>query len=288
MKYHNTAKKQNNFFLWEYIENLGRNAIVFARFVSFSFQNMVSNLGRASLFISSTITSIFKRPLGFELLLRQFEVVGVRSFPVVLMTGVITGMVFVLQSYYQLKRFSLEGMMGSTVSINAVKELGPVLVAFVLSGRIGSAITAELSTMKVTEQVDAMQSMGVNPVKYLVAPRFLACLIMLPTLTIFSDLMGIIGGYIAAVHLFGINGRFFLQQARLFLFISDIFIGLLKAATFGMIIAIVGCYKGFSVDTTAGAEGVGDVTTGSAVTSIILILIMNFFLDHLLYGILGL
>jgi phospholipid/cholesterol/gamma-HCH transport system permease protein len=288
MRFYNTVENQRNFFLWVFIENLGQNAIAVARFFNLRFQLMVTNLGRASLFISSTIVSIFKRPLGFELLLKQLEVVGVRSFPVVLLTGIITGMVFVLQSYYQLKRFSLEGMMGSTVSINAVKELGPVLVAFVLSGRIGAAITAELSTMKVTEQVDAMHSMGVNPIKYLVAPRFLACFIMLPTLTIFSDLMGIIGGYLGAVYLFGINGRFFLQQARLFLFISDIFIGLLKAATFGMIIAIVGCYKGFSVDTTAGAEGVGDVTTGSAVTSIILILVMNFFLDHLLYGVLGL
>ncbi|HIE27275.1 TPA: ABC transporter permease [Candidatus Poribacteria bacterium] len=288
MKFYNTVENWNNFFLCILIGNLGRNAIAFARFFNLSFQRMVTNLGNVSLFVSSTILSIFKRPLGFELLLKQFEVVGVRSFPIVLLTGIITGMVFVLQSYYQLKRFSLEGMMGSTVSINAVKELGPVLVAFVLSGRIGSAITAELSTMKVTEQVDAMHSMGVNPIKYLVAPRFLACFIMLPTLTIFSDLMGIIGGYLAAVYLFGINGKFFLQQARLFLFISDIFIGLLKAATFGMIIAIVGCYKGFSVNTTAGAEGVGDVTTGSAVTSIILILVMNFFLDHLLYGVLGL
>lgn len=288
MKFYNTAENQNNFFLWVFIGNLGRSAIVVAQLLNLSFQSMVTNLGNASLFISSTIQSIFKRPLGFELLLKQFEVVGVRSFPIVLLTGIITGMVFVLQSYYQLKRLSMEGMMGSTVSINAVKELGPVLVAFVLSGRIGSAITAELSTMKVTEQVDAMHSMGVNPIKYLVAPRFLACFIMLPTLTIFSDLMGIIGGYLAAVYLFGINGKFFLQQARLFLFISDIFVGLLKAATFGMIIAIVGCYKGFSVDTTAGAEGVGDVTTGSAVTSIILILVMNFLLDHLLYGVLGL
>ena len=288
MRYHNIAEKNEKFFLWGYIECLGRNAIAFARFLNLRFQSIVSSLGNASLFVSSTITSIFKRPLGFELLLKQFEVVGVGSFPVVLLTGIITGMVFVLQSYYQLKQFSLEGMMGSTVAINAVKELGPVLVAFVLSGRIGSAITAELSTMKVTEQVDAMRSMGVDPVKYLVVPRFLACFIMLPILTIFSDFMGIIGGYIAAVGLFNINGRFFLKQARLFLFISDIFVGLLKAATFGMIIAIVGCYKGFSVDTTAGAEGVGDVTTGSAVTSIILILVINFFLDHLLYGVLGL
>jgi len=248
---------------------------------------MVRNLGDASLFVSSTIQSVFKRPLGFQLLLKQLEVVGLRSFSIVLLTGIITGMVFVLQSYYQLREFSLEGMMGSTVAVNAVKELGPVLVAFVLAGRIGASITAELSTMKVTEQVDAMQSMGVNPVKYLVVPRFLACFIMLPILTIFSDIMGIGGGYFAAVYIFKINGRFFLEQARLFLFISDIFIGLLKAATFGMIIAIVGCYKGFSVKTTAGAEGVGEVTTGSAVTSIILILIMNFFLDHLLYGVLG-
>lgn len=163
-----------------------------------------------------------------------------------------------------------------------------MLTAFVLASRIGAAMTAELGTMMVTEQVDAMQAMAVDPVKYLVVPRFLACTIMLSVLTIYSSICSILGGYITVVYLFKMNGVYFLTQVKDFIYINTILVSLIKAAVFGMVIAIVGCYKGFSVPSASGAEGVGKATTGSAVTSLILILIVDFFLNHLMYAVLEL
>lgn len=247
----------------------------------------INDVGNASILAYSTIISIFKRPFGLPLILKQFDAIGVNSLSVVLITGVFTGMVTALQAYYQLAELATEGMAGRIISVSVTKELGPVITAFVLAGRIGSAITAELGTMKVTEQIDAMQSMAVSPVKYLVAPRFIACTIMLPILTVFSIICGLIGGYLTVVYLFKMNGAFFINQVRSFLFLNDILIGLVKSMVFGMVIAIIACYKGFSVDTTAGAEGVGNATTGTAVISLILILVANFFLDHLFYEVLG-
>jgi len=248
----------------------------------------INAVGDASILAYSTVTSIFKRPFGFQLILKQFDAIGVNSLSVVLLTGVFTGMVMALQTYYQLAEIATEGMAGRIISVSVTKELGPIITAFVLAGRIGSAITAELGTMKVTEQIDAMQSMAVSPVKYLVAPRFIACSIMLPILTVFSVVCGLIGGYLTVVYLFGMNGAFFINQVRSYLFLNDILIGLVKSTVFGMIIAIIACYKGFSVDSTAGAEGVGSATTGTAVISLILILVANFFLDHLFYEVLEL
>jgi len=248
----------------------------------------ISKLGNASLLVHSIILSVFKRPVGFPLLVRQLYVVGVNSLGVVLVTGTFTGLVLTLQAYYQLDDFSTQGMMGNFVSVSVLKELGPMLTAFVLASRIGAATTAELGTMMVTEQVDAMRAMAVNPVKYLVVPRFLACTIMLPVLTIFSSICSILGGYITVVYLFQMNGVFFLTQVKDFIFVSTILISLIKAVAFGMVIAIVGCNRGFSVPSTSGAEGVGKATTGSAVTSLILILIVDFFLNHLMYTVLEL
>jgi phospholipid/cholesterol/gamma-HCH transport system permease protein len=197
-------------------------------------------------------------------------------------------MVIALQGFYQLSDTSTEGMTGAIVSVSIVKELGPIITSFVLSGRIGASITAEIGAMKVSEQIDAMKAMGVSPAKYLVVPRFIACLIMLPVLTIYADAWGFLGGFLIAVGLLSMNARFFLNQFRTALLVNDIIIGSLKAAIFGMIIAFVGCYKGFSVKEKSGAEGVGLATTGSTVMSLLLILTTNFFLDHLLYTVLGL
>ena len=210
------------------------------------------------------------------------------SLSVVLITGVFTGLVLTLQAYYQLNDFSTQSMMGNFVSVSVLKELGPMLTAFVLASRIGAAMTAELGTMMVTEQVDAMQAMAVDPVKYLIVPRFLACTIMLPVLTIYSSICSIFGGYFTVVYLFQMNGVFFLTQVTDFIFINTILVSLMKAVVFGMVIAIVGCYKGFSVPVASGAEGVGKATTGSAVTSLILVLIVDFFLNHLMYTVLEL
>ncbi len=248
----------------------------------------ISKLGNASLLVHSIILSVFKRPVGFPLLVKQLYVVGVNSLGVVLVTGTFTGLVLTMQAYYQMDDFSTQGMMGNFVSVSVLKELGPILTAFVLASRIGAAVTAELGTMMVTEQVDAMRAMAVNPVKYLVVPRFLACAIMLPVLTIFASVCSIFGGYITVVYFFQMNGIFFLTQVRDFIFVNTILVSLIKATAFGMVIATIGCYRGFSVSSTSGAEGVGKATTGSAVTSLILILIVDFFLNHLMYTVLEL
>ena len=205
-----------------------------------------------------------------------------------MVSGFFTGMVLGVQGYIQLKPFAVEGSVARFVCVSIVKELGPMITAFVLAGRIGASITAELSTMKVTEQIDALEVMGTNPVKYLVVPRFLACSIMLPTLTIFSTFAGIAGGFTAVVTLFDVNGYFFLAEVQKNLFVGSVLISLIKATSFGMAIAAVGCYKGFSIPTAGGAEGVGTATTGSAVISLIAILILDFVLNHILFNILGL
>lgn len=240
--------------------------------------NALTGIGEASRLIAETIIQIFKPPWQFDLLLKQLLLIGYNSLSVVLVSGFFTGMVLGVQGYIQLKPYAVEGSVAQFVSVSVVTELGPMITAFVLSGRIGASITAELSTMKVTEQIDALEVMGTNPVKYLVVPRFLACSLMLPTLTIFSTFAGIFGGYVAVVTLFDFNGDFFILQVQHHMVIRYVIISLIKATTFGMAIASVGCYKGFSISSAGGAEGVGTATTGSAVTSLISILVLDFVL----------
>ena len=268
-----------------------KNDVLFGSFFKIIIEKInlwVNGLGNAFLLLYSTIVSIFKPPFEYPLILKQLNFVGVRSFWVVLLTGTFTGMVIALQGFYQLSETSTEGMTGAIVSVSIVKELGPIITSFVLSGRIGASITAEIGAMKVSEQIAAMIAMGVSPAKYLVAPRLIGCLIMLPVLTIFADAWGFLGGLLIAVFLLSMNARFFINQFQTGLMINDIIIGSIKAAIFGVIIAFVGCYKGFSVKETSGAEGVGHATTGATVMSLLLILTTNFLIDHLLYTVLGL
>ena len=256
----------------------------FADYVGGWIFKKLFEIGNAVTFICSTLSLIFRRPFQFNLLVRQLLLVGVNSLPVVLISGIFTGMVLATQGYHQLKDLSAEGSVGRFVSVSVVKELGPMVTAFILAGRIGASITAELGTMKVTEQIDALDVMATSPVKYLVVPRFLACAIMLPLLTTFSIFFGIVGGYFAAVYILPVkmNGRFFLEQARADIYINSVVVSLIKSSTFGMAIASVGCYKGFAISSAGGAEGVGKATTGSAVTSLISILILDFVLNHVL------
>ena len=248
----------------------------------------LSGFGRASIFVFRTLALLFKPPYQLNLLVRQLRLIGVDSLSVVLVSGVFTGMVLATQGYIQLRDLSAEGQIGRFVCVSLIKELGPMVTGFVLAGRIGASITAELGTMKVTEQIDALSVMGTDPVKYLVVPRFLACAYMLPILTVFSTFSGIAGGYVVAVYLFNMNGVFFMKQVQSYLFISSICISLIKATSFGMAIALVGCYKGFTISVAGGAEGVGKATTGSAVVSLMLILVLDVLLNHLLFTLLQL
>ena len=250
--------------------------------------NVLSEIGQAFTLFFQTLFQIFRPPLQFDLLVKQLLLIGFNSLAVVMVSGFFTGMVLGVQGYIQLKPFAVEGSVARFVCVSIVKELGPMITAFVLAGRIGASITAELGTMKVTEQIDALSVMGTDPVKYLVVPRFLACAYMLPILTVFSTFSGIAGGYVVAVYVFSMNGVFFMKQVQSYLYISSICISLIKATSFGMAIALVGCYKGFTISVAGGAEGVGKATTGSAVVSLMLILVLDVLLNHLLFTLLQL
>jgi phospholipid/cholesterol/gamma-HCH transport system permease protein len=237
--------------------------------------------GRVMIFSAKIFRWIFRPPLDIRNLLKQIEEVGIKSIPVVLITGAFTGMVLALQSYTGFKRFNAEAFVGTVVALSMTRELGPVLSGLMVSGRVGSAMAAELGTMQVTEQIDALYTLATNPIKYLIVPRFLASVIIMPILTLFADVVGILGGYLVSVNLLGSNPTIYLRRTFDYLDLEDIYTGLLKSVVFGMIIAIIGCYQGFH--TQGGAEGVGKATTKAVVMSSLLILIANYFITALFF-----
>ncbi|GIW99369.1 MAG: ABC transporter permease [Pirellulaceae bacterium] len=213
-------------------------------------------------------------------ILPNFYNVGVLSLPVVALTGTFIGMVLAVQSYAQFHDLGLESRLGAVINMSLVRELGPVLAATMLAGRVGSAMAAVLGTMRVTEQIDALVSMGANPIHYLVVPRFLACIMLIPALTIMADFMGIVGGYFYSVLILGIDHFQYLNNSRQFVGGWDFFMGIFKSVFFGGTIAIVSCYRGFHCQ--AGAEGVGRAATAAFVFSFVLILGIDLMLNILL------
>jgi len=230
---------------------------------------------------AQTIGWVFRPPMEGREILRQMKEVGVRSFPVVIITAAFTGMVLALQSFTGFKRFGAESIVGTVVALSVTRELGPVLTGLMVSGRVGSAMAAELGTMRVTEQIDALYTLATNPIKYLIVPRFLATVIMLPILVIFADVIGIMGGYLVGVQILRTNPTLYFRRTLDFLELNDLYSGLLKAVVFGMIIATISCYQGFS--TQGGAEGVGQATTKAVVASSLTILISNYFITAFLF-----
>ena len=214
------------------------------------------------------------QPKSYSLIWIQMHAIGVRSVPVVMVTGAFVGMVLAIQAYDQLAGMGLEERLGALISIAVVKELGPVLAAVMLAGRVGGALTAELGTMNVTEQISAVQSMGTDPIKYLVAPRVLACLFLTPFLIVYADLLGIMGGYFVSVIQLGINSRAYWDFSAQYVELWDLATGILKGFFFGGAIAIISCYKGFTCK--EGAQGVGEACTEAFVGSFISILVINF------------
>jgi len=223
----------------------------------------------------------FRRPFRFASIFKQMEFVGVKSLWVVVVTGGFTGMVLALQTYYGFRRFSSEGLVGTTVALSMTRELGPVLTGLMVTGRAGSAIAAELGTMRVTEQIDALTVMALNPIKYLVVPRVVAAILMLPILTVIADFTGIVGGYFVGVVLLGINEGIFVGRMVKYVDLGDVYNGLAKAACFGLILALISCYKGFN--TKGGAQGVGRATTEAVVLASIVILISDYVLTSLMF-----
>ncbi len=239
--------------------------------------DVVSSIGQLAQFSWLALGwLVTRRPLK-ESLLPNFYQVGVLSLPVVALTGTFIGMVLAVQCYYEFRQIGMETRLGAVINLSLVRELGPVLAATMLAGRVGSRMAAELGTMRVTEQIDALESMGTNPMHYLVVPRFLACLFLIPALTIMADFMGVVGGYFYCVVILDIDKHHYWYNSSEFVGSWDFFGGVFKSLFFGAAIAMVSCYQGFHCG--PGAEGVGRAATAAFVYSFVLILIMDLFLN---------
>ena len=238
-------------------------------------------VGDMTLFFGQTLLWLATRLPRKETILPNFYQVGVLSLPVVALTGTFIGMVLAVQSYYQFRDLGLETRLGAVINMSLVRELGPVLAATMLAGRVGCAMAAELGTMRVTEQIDALESMGANPIHYLVVPRFLACLFLIPTLTIMADFMGVVGGYFYSVMILEIDRHHYWHHSEEFVTAFDLLSGIFKSFFFGAAISIVSCYRGFHC--SPGAEGVGRAATASFVYSFVLILAIDLFLVIVMY-----
>jgi len=237
----------------------------------------ISNLGRFGRFVwQSTAASVRScmRTRTYPLIWTQMNIIGVHSVPVIMITGAFVGMTLAVQAYDQLAGIGLEEHLGVLINISVVKELGPVLAAVMLAGRIGGALTAELGTMNVTEQIDAVRSMGTDPLRYLVAPRVLACLLLTPALIIYADLTGVLGGAFVSFVQLGINSRAYWNFSAYGVELWDVSIGVIKGFFFGGAIAVISCYKGFTC--REGAHGVGRACTEAFVVSFISILALDF------------
>jgi phospholipid/cholesterol/gamma-HCH transport system permease protein len=236
----------------------------------------IEGMGEYIDLFAKVVRAIFKRPPAIRLLLEQLYEMGVASLPVVAITGLFTGLVLSAQSFYQLADKGLTSITGLLVAKAMITELGPVLTAFMVTGRVGASICAELGSMQVTEQVDALETMAVNPYRYLVAPRFLAGALIMPLLTIFSMVMGIFGGYFISVFYFGMSPSAYFDPMPYHISMFDLMTGVIKGFVFGVLIMTIACYKGMK--TSGGAAGVGRSTTNSVVLAYCSILFANFFL----------
>lgn len=243
----------------------------------------ITTIGDMTLFTWQMLKWMFSRLPCRGTVLINFYQVGALSLPVVALTGTFIGMVLAVQSYGQFHAIGLDSRLGAVINKTLVNELGPVLAATMLAGRVGSAMAAVLGTMRVTEQIDALTAMGADPIHYLVVPRFLACILLIPSLTIMADFMGIVGGYFYSVIILGIDHAAYLNHSREGVDAFDLFSGLFKSVFFGAIIAVVSCYRGFNCE--AGAEGVGKAATTAFVYSFVLILAVDLFLTIVLNSI---
>ena len=245
------------------------------------FTQLCLQAGGLALLLTDTIHTLFSTPLKWRLMFDQMYKIGVTSLPLVFLTALFTGMVLSLQSAYQLRLFAAEQFIADLVALSIVRELGPVLTAMVVAGRVGASIAAELGTMKVTEQIDALKALAVDPIRYLVVPRFVAAFFMLFFLSIYADCIGMLGGYLISVFKLGISSHQYIERSIEVLAVKDVMTGLIKGFFFGGIISIVGCYFGFNA--THGAEGVGRATTLAVVTALILIIASDALFTALFY-----
>lgn len=244
--------------------------------------DMLQTIGRMAFFISDAIKHTVTAPFYPRLILRQFVDIGYYSLPVVGMTALFTGMVLALQSYTGFTRFNAESAIAGVVALSVTRELAPVLAGLMVAGRVGASIAAEIGTMRVTEQIDALRTLSVHPFKYLVAPRLIAGTLMLPLLVLIGDIIGIFGGYVVAIYNLGFSSGSYIIQTWDILETMDVVSGLIKAAVFGFLVSAMGCYYGYH--SGRGAQGVGKATTYAVVSASILILIFNYILTQVFFS----
>jgi phospholipid/cholesterol/gamma-HCH transport system permease protein len=245
-----------------------------------TLQNTVEEFGKVSRIFFAAVLNLFVLPLRIRLTIKQMEFVGVQSLPIIVLSALFTGMVFTYQSYAAFHLFGAEGYVGGTVGVALTRELAPTLTGLLVAGRAGSAMAAELSSMRVSEQIDALEAMAVDPINYLVKPRIIAATLVTPMLCAMFDMIGCIGSYLIAVPYLGMSFPAFFVRMQDWVDPYDIWSGLFKATVFGLIIGTVACYKGFYAK--GGAAGVGQATTSSVVVASVTILVSNFFIAVLL------
>ena len=245
------------------------------------FLAFLAETGRLTLFTVSAISHIVRAPIYWRMLWQQMLRVGYFSLPVVGLTAFFTGGALALQIYVGSNRFGVESVVPNIVVLGITRELGPVIAGLMVAGRVAAAIAAELGTMRVTEQIDALTTLSTNPMKYLVVPRLVASVVTLPLLVLVADAIGVFGGYVVSTQSLGFNGATYIKNTVDFVTNGDVSSGVIKAAVFGFVIALMGCYNGFH--SKGGAQGVGAATTNAVVSSSILILAANYFLTSVLF-----
>ena len=265
---------------FNYLKRLVSVRLWFAGIGSLAIK-LFGNAGGIAILFKDTCKMLGSKRIRWRATIDQMNKIGVMSLPLVLLTSLFTGMVLSLQSAYQLRLFAAEQFTSDLVALSITRELGPVLTAMVVAGRVGASIAAELGTMKVTEQIDALKALAMNPIVYLVVPRFIAGVFMLFILTIYADCIGMLGGYLIAVFKLGISSPQYLKRSFDVLMIKDVMTGLIKALFFGGIISIVGCYFGFRA--RGGAEGVGRATTLAVVVALVMIIASDAFFIAIFY-----
>ena len=243
---------------------------------------ILATAGQVVLFAVSALGHVVRPPFYPRLLGRQMVEIGYFSLPVVALTAIFSGMVLALQSYTGFARFSAEGAVATVVVLSITRELGPVLAGLMVAGRIGAAIAAEIGTMRVTDQIDALTTLSTNPMKYLVVPRLVAATLVLPMLVLVADVLGVMGGFIVGVFKLDFNAASYMARTWEYLRFEDVFSGLVKAAVFGFIIALMGCFQGYH--SRGGAQGVGAATTNAVVSASILILVFNYVITELFFA----
>ena len=257
--------------MFGFVQSLGKSVLALSRLI-----------GSITLFIAFALRWSLVPPFYGRQILRQLIDIGYYSLPVVGLTTLFSGMVLALQSYTGFARFSAEDTVATVVVLSVTRELGPVLAGLMVAGRVGASIAAEIGTMRVTDQIDALNTLSTRPMQYLVGPRLIAGTICLPILVLIGDIIGVFGGYLVGVYRLGFNSSVYLSRTLEFLEYSDVLLGLIKAAIFGFIIALMGCYHGYY--SGHGAEGVGKATTNAVVSASILILVANYSVTALFFG----